>query len=174
VNTNTNIAKVMEKILLALTNMVILAPENLLMAVTNMTILAPIILAAISQDYWTLFVVGFVFAASVISHLVENHKYGMPGFIKVSKEVSYYWNRVDVFGCGLVVTRFLYLYVKYGPPITKWDALLTGISLVLNVASGYDKSNGNLKWFPYLTLHSIWHIMAGYLMATFLQKIYYG
>ena len=146
--------------------------ENLWMALTNLPILAPIHLACKNNDYWSCFVVGFVFVASFVSHLVENHKHGMPGFIKVSERVSYWWNRADVFGCGLVVGWAIVLYVVHRPPITYWDVLVTGVSLVINVVSEYDKYNASLKWVPYMMLHSIWHVMAGYLLFMFLHKIY--
>jgi len=143
------------------------------MAVTNLPILAPIYLACNHRDYWTAIAVGFVFVASFVSHLVENHKHGMPGFIKVSEQVSYYWNRVDVAGCALVAARVLYLYARHRPPITRKDVLLMGFSLAMNVVSEYDKYNPSLKWFPYIALHSIWHVMDGYLLFAFLQRLYY-
>jgi len=146
--------------------------ENLITTLTNLPMLAPIYYAYSNTDYLTTFIISFVFTGSFISHLIENHKHGMPGFIKVSKNTSYYWNRMDVIGCVLVIFRFVHLYFKHIPDITIIDMILILFALSLNVISEYDKFNPQLKWFPYLTLHSLWHIMAGHLMYIFLQKIY--
>lgn len=146
--------------------------ENLITTLTNLPMLVPIAKAYQHNDTATFYAILYVFAASFISHLVENHKHGMPGFYPVSTNTSYFWNRLDVLGCFIVGTRFLYLYLKYSPSVTFIDITLTIIAFLLNAISEYDKYNPDLKWFPYLTFHPIWHLAAAYLMNRFLNKIY--
>ena len=58
--------------------------ENLLVSLTNLTCLLPLYTTIINKDYYTFMSILFVSLASVISHLVENHKHGMPGYIGYS------------------------------------------------------------------------------------------
>lgn len=69
--------------------------ENLIVAVSNFPAIYPIITCYQNQDYITLITIGFVAIASLLSHVVENHKHGMPG-IGVSNQISYLLNRFDV------------------------------------------------------------------------------
>ena len=84
--------------------------ENLLVSLTNLTCLLPLYTTIINKDYYTFMSILFVSLASVISHLVENHKHGMPGYIVTTKLTSYYWNKLDVFGCLIIICRLSYLF----------------------------------------------------------------
>lgn len=146
--------------------------ENLITTLTNLPMLIPIVNAYHHDDILTFCAILYVFTASFVSHLVENHKHGMPGFYPVCTETSYFWNRLDVLGCYIVGARFVFLYLNHNPQITSTDLMLTVLAFSLNAISEYDKFNPDLKWFPFLTFHPIWHLMAAYLMNRFLNKIY--
>lgn len=83
--------------------------ENLLVALSNVLCYYPIRTALQNSDYLTASSIIFVSVFSVVSHLVENHKHGMTG-IWLSKEVSYFLNRLDVLSCFIVIIRFGYLF----------------------------------------------------------------
>lgn len=152
--------------------------RNIIVAASNATCVYPICKAVANRDYLTAGALSFVSAASIVSHLVENHKHGMPG-IGVSKRVSYILNRFDVLGCGLVALRLGYLYAsKYGlsPSIlmnNKWllvGALIAGLCLGI---SEHDKYNAKLQ-NVYMATHCVWHLAIFKLMDMFLTKVIYA
>jgi hypothetical protein len=152
--------------------------ENLLVAFSNFPCVYPISQSYDKGDYLTTSVIAFVSIASFVSHLIENHKHGMPG-IGFSKKVSYYSNRLDVLGCVLAGSRFAYLYyAKYGLPIDIILAnkltflLLTGPVILLKI-SEYDKYNPKLK-YRYIITHSIWHMSIFMAMNYFLSTFIYS
>ena len=148
--------------------------DNLPTTITNLLFLLPISKAYHHNDYLTASAISAVGTASFISHLVENHKHGMPGMIDVSKNTSYFLNRLDIFGCVIVALRFGYIFITNWKRmrISRMEVILTLSALICNMASEYDKHNSRLKYCLYIPLHSIWHIMAAMLMNTFLNKIY--
>ena len=148
--------------------------ENLITTLTNIPILLPIYQSYVFRDYVTTFCITFVFIASTISHLIENHKHGMPGAIPtISPRTSYIRNRLDVLGCAIVSIRFLILYIKYTPRLPYSEILFSALSLAVAALSEHDKYNPNTKWYPYLAFHPLWHLLAAHNMSLYLDKIYY-
>ena len=97
--------------------------ENFIVAISNFPAILPIYTSIINNDLTTTVAILFVALASFFSHIVENHKHGMPG-IGYSMQTSYFLNRLDVLGCFFVVLRLSYIfYEKYGisfAPIIKY------------------------------------------------------
>lgn len=147
--------------------------ENFIVAFSNLPVLLPIRESWKQGDTLTATTIGFVGLASFISHLAENHKHGMPG-IGLSKQVSYFLNRLDVLGCFLTGTRLGYLYyMKHGItiyPIAKRDIICASFAFLLLKISECDKYNSKLKWI-YIPLHSLWHISIFMIMNRFV-KVY--
>ena len=135
--------------------------ENLAVALSNLPVLLPLKTAVARGDFWTTMAIAFVGLASFVSHLVENHKHGMPGLGRVSPEMSYYLNRADVLGCILVVVRLGGLYIaRHGWRIwemRRMDLVSLGLAFVLLRISEYDKYNPDLKWI-YIVTHCAWHV----------------
>lgn len=138
--------------------------ENIIVAGSNLLCVLPIYTSYVNSDYYTFCAILFVASASIVSHLIECHKHGMPG-IGFSAKTSYIFNRLDVIGCGLVTSRLCYILIKkYG--ITgilnvlinnrQLMALSTGLIAVMAI-SEYDKYNPRLK-NRYILMHSIWHL----------------
>jgi hypothetical protein len=152
--------------------------ENLLVAFSNVPAIYSIYNSFTMADYLTCGAISFVAGASFVSHLVENHKHGMPG-IGFSQKTSYYLNRMDVLGCALVGTRFLYLYYsKYGLSLNvllnnKLTFANFAFSFIFLRISEYDKYNPKLKKL-YITTHCIWHVVVFSSMNYFLLKFIYG
>lgn len=151
--------------------------ENLLVALTNVPCVIPILTSLKQRDYVTATCVAFVSLASIVSHLFENHKHGMPG-LGLSPTVSYYLNRADVIGCIVVVTRFLQLYTRnYGSsitPILQNKSILVAflVSFFCLRVSEYTYS-AKYKWSLYIPFHSLWHLSIFPLMSAFLDRIIY-
>lgn len=151
--------------------------ENIFVALSNFPCIFPICLTFINKDYLTCGLISFVVSASFSSHLVENHKHGMPG-IGFSKQVSYVLNRVDVFGCLLIGSRFAQLYyLKYGLSIdiimkNKYVFLTYCLPFILGRISEFDKYNSKLKNI-YIMTHSLWHISIFMTMNAFLLNFIY-
>ncbi|QTF49193.1 hypothetical protein qu_301 [Acanthamoeba polyphaga mimivirus] len=151
--------------------------ENLIVAISNFPAVLPICLSFLKRDFITFGTITFVSIASFISHLIENHKHGMPG-IGFSQQTSYIWNRFDVLGCILSVARFSYLYYnRHGlnvVPIVnnKWLFAMTIPVFILLRVSEYDKYNPNLKT-RYIITHCMWHAGIFGLMHYFLKNIVY-
>src|SRR5665648_393423 len=88
---------------------------NLITAITNAPCIYPIYLSYAKSDYITTSILSFVSVASIVSHLAENHKHGMPGLFNISTNTSYILNRLDVFGAIMTGMRITYLYYqKFG------------------------------------------------------------
>lgn len=151
--------------------------ENIIVASSNFPFIYPTYLSLCSQDFYTFASLSFVSFWSIISHLLENHKHGMPG-IGNSKKISYITNRLDVFGCGLIISRLCYLYYqKYGcsiSPIIENKYLVTGLLLpiVFLQISEYDKYNPRRK-NSYIIFHSMWHITVFCSLGIFLNTFIY-
>ncbi len=152
--------------------------ENLFMSLNNFLCVLPIWKSWEKGDYITTITISFVSTMSIISHLAENHKHGMPGLLGLSKSASYYANRLDVFGSILTNIRFVWLYYqKYKlsiKPILENKSLL--IAFLLSGAcmkiSEYDNQNVSLK--PrYLVLHGLWHLSIYPIMHSFLTNLIY-
>lgn len=152
--------------------------ENLWMCLNNLPALLPISIASHYNDRITAGCITFVSSMSAISHLLENHKHGMPGFISISKSCSYFFNRLDVLGSIMTITRFMYIYYqKYGMSVdplikNKGIVLMALLSMLCNMISEYDNQNVFLK-NRYLLLHSIWHITIYPIMYLYLKNIIY-
>lgn len=151
--------------------------ENLVVALSNLPAIYPIRYALNHGDYKTAAVVSFVASCSFFSHLVENHKHGMPG-IGFNKTFSYYANRLDVLACIVTTSRFLCLYyTRYGmniPMLFRHKKFLTLCLLpfIFLRMSEYDKYNPKLKHF-YMLAHTIWHVSIFYTMKLFMQRFLY-
>ncbi len=147
--------------------------ENLWMCLNNLPCILPMINSYKNNDMITFSTIGYVASMSAISHLLENHKHGMPGFFTTN--LSYFFNRLDVIGSVLTIIRFLYLYyVKYGfnlQPINKYLIILTLLSFMCLKISEYDNQNILLKG-QYIFFHSLWHISIYPIMDSFLSIIY--
>lgn len=152
--------------------------ENLWMCINNIPAVLPLWSSLKHNDITTFLSVGFVSFMSAISHLVENHKHGMPGWINVSKNVSIITNKLDVLGSFLIITRMTYLYYnKYGIDISmlvsNWKLLLCVMMSVMCLKiSEYDNQNVLIKR-RYLVLHTIWHVTIYPLMFIYLESIIY-
>jgi len=147
--------------------------SNWIVALTNMPAILPIWQSVINQDYLTTACIGFVSFMSFVSHLVENHKHGMPG-IGYTKNTLYVLNRLDVVGAVSTGLRFMYLYyVKFGfsvKGIIEHPYLAMGalIAFLLLRISEYDKYNVQLRTM-YMITHSLWHVSIFVMMYYFLQ-----
>jgi hypothetical protein len=150
--------------------------RNILVAFSNTFAIFPIYQSIIYGDYLTCLVLTFV-TSSFISHLVENHKHGMPG-IGFSKNISYFLNRLDVFGCVMVILRLMYLYWLTNGFYLMWiynNNIIVYWSLItfsLNFISEYDKYNVTLQPL-YLVTHILWHINIFLLIDYFLRHLIY-
>lgn len=151
--------------------------ENILVAFSNIPCYFPIRTALQNSDSLTASALIFVSSASFLSHLVENHKHGMPG-IGISRQVSYILNRFDVLGCIMVGLRFGCLfYSKYGLSIkplflNKQLFLFSALSFLFLRISEHDKYNPKLKYL-YIPAHCIWHISIFTIMNNFLTDVIY-
>lgn len=144
---------------------------NIILAVSNFTCLSPLIFSFKNKDFITFGCILFVSLASFSSHLIENHKHGMEG-IGFSKRTSYVLNRLDVFGCLITTSRFLYLYImKHGITFDK-RLLIYLFPLILLRISEYDKYNVQLK-NRYVVCHTLWHFSVFVCMKDFLQTLIY-
>lgn len=151
--------------------------ENLLVAITNAPAIYPISKSILRKDYWTTTALGIVTVASVVSHLIENHKHGMPG-LGFSQNTSYYLNRMDVAGCAALCARLAYCYwSKYRFDLSAiyqrpYLIAATIFTMFLGRISEYDKYNAKLKWF-YIPTHCAWHLSVFPLIGYFLEKVIY-
>ncbi|AGF84914.1 hypothetical protein QJ854_gp868 [Moumouvirus goulette] len=150
---------------------------NIIVGISNLPAYYAIKLSYINHDYLTCSSLMFVATASVISHIVENHKHGMSG-VGFSKTTSYILNRFDVLGCALNIARFGYLYYsKYG---MNFDIFMRNksyiyfflVSFLLLRISEYDKYNPELKNI-YVVTHCLWHISIFTFIYGFLNKFIY-
>lgn len=151
--------------------------ENIIVAISNLPSLYPIYISYMNEDYTTCASMAFVAGASFISHLIENHKHGMPG-IGFSITTSRVANKFDVLGCYGVISRFAYLYYKkYGfdfnvvkkhYPLSCY-AILCFICLYI---SERDKYNPALKK-RYIGAHITWHMGIFTVMGKFLSNLIY-
>jgi len=151
--------------------------ENIVVALTNYPVIYSIDLAFDKMDYLTGIILLNIGSASFLSHLIENHKHGMPG-IGFSSSTSYYLNRWDVISCILVAIRFGYLYWK------KYDCNMTTLiknksmifefvfAMVILHLSECDRYNPKLKYM-YIILHGTWHLKIFNLLYHFLDKVIY-
>ena len=147
--------------------------ENLFVALTNFPIVLPLRAALKNRDYVTVFTVGFVGVASFLSHLVENHKHEMPGFLSLfgidfPLEWSYGLNRCDVLGVILVSLRFGQIYHQrfgwcFRPIIQKGCLVKWVFAVCLNL---FSEHGTELKWV-YLITHCAWHFWVFVLMEEF-------
>lgn len=150
--------------------------ENILVALSNVPSIFPIYQAHKNNDIVTLSCISFVSVFSFLSHLVENHKHGMPG-IGISPKISYILNRLDVLGCIFAVSRFGKIFLSdlsILKSITNDKHIMIGLPLVLasSVISEYDKYNPKLK-HRYVLFHCLWHIGIFYQMNRVLSNHVY-
>lgn len=149
--------------------------ENVIVAFTNFPVILPLETAWKNNDITSFFVILFVGVASIVSHLAENHKHGMPGLFTISKSRSYLLNRLDVMGVYITLLRFLYLYfTKFGLStqfiILNYKLCCALIcSFMLNIISEYDKTQNTKNIF--IVTHSLWHIFIFILMDKFYLQL---
>ncbi|VBB18245.1 hypothetical protein YASMINEVIRUS_708 [Yasminevirus sp. GU-2018] len=147
---------------------------NLINAFSNYFVINAVNLCLSRNDYLTSFVLAFVGVASFVSHLVENHKHNLPGVPGSTRTISIVTNKLDVFGCFLVIMRFgLLYYRRYGldPSLFINIPVLTSITffaLMLNIISERVQyvADSNVL---FTIIHSLWHI----LIFKMLGAIYY-
>ncbi len=144
--------------------------ENVIVASSNVFGILPVITCFKHVDFLTGSVIGLTVGASTISHLVECHKHCMNG-IGYSREVSSYWNRLDVFFAHASAIRIGYLMFKKGNKIPSYILIMLLGSLGLNLISEYDKYNCDIKT-RYIILHSLWHISIFNIINGILKNIY--
>lgn len=151
--------------------------ENIIVSTTNCIAIFAARQSYNNKDNITLLFLLFTTLASFFSHLIENHKHGMPG-LGFSVTTSYILNKIDVLSCYLLVGRIAYLYYsKYGISISpiienKQIILHIIISLIFLAISEYDKYNTNLK-LSYIITHSLWHINIFFVIDTFFKQYIY-
>ncbi len=146
--------------------------ENVLVACSNVCALYPISLAYNAGDHVGTFVLSASLVTSFISHLVENHKHGMPGFVRVSNHTSLLWNRADVvcaYGVVLYVGWIYFAKFPYG----FYDAKMVhlAIALACGAISEWDKSAAT-KWRVFIPFHCAWHVLIFYLVGKVLNVVY--
>jgi len=149
---------------------------NFITSITNFTAYFPIYTSFINNDIITTLSLSFVATMSTFSHLIENHKHGMKG-IGFSKELSIITNKLDVFGCVIMISRLGYLY--YNKNMFSLDLLSNNKTLLVstlllfgcNKLSEYDNQNVKLR-NRYVVLHSIWHTGVYLAINKFLHLIY--
>ena len=133
--------------------------NNLINAFTNF----PFIFAAKAADPITR---KFIFAAGVSSaiyHLFENHKHNIHGITTVSRQTSYYLNRLDVLSANMLIIRMLHVYyTRYGftgEYFTNhpWFSMFLLGSFSCNLISEYYPPIAN-KPALYTIVHSTWHL----------------
>jgi len=145
---------------------------NVIMAASNIGCIQPIMTALQHNDTITLSVLIFVSLASTVSHLFETHKHGMYGF-GVSKELSYFLNRLDVIGCVMLVSRFLYISPDFRMIQFNHIVILT-IAFIVNIYSEHDAHNAERK-YKYMLFHCVWHFLIYKWMNVFLKTyVYYN
>ena len=150
---------------------------NLVLALSNFPVIYPVYQSIINNDYWTTVPIVFVGAMSFVSHLVENHKHGMPG-IGFSESTSYILNRLDVLGSIMTGSRFAYLYYqKFGFSLTgivqnKFLFCWALLSFLFLRISEYDKYNPKLQ-NKYIVTHCAWHFNIYMVMNYFLKYVIY-
>lgn len=136
----------------------------------------PIYQAYKYADYWTTGVISFVSVASIFSHLIENHKHGMPGY-GFSSWTSRLYNKLDVFGSMLTIFRMMQLYyIKYGLDLFPlWYkkyliAALFGSFLCLRLS---ERDHSSATRDKYMILHIIWHVTIYPIMYLYLKDVIY-
>lgn len=152
--------------------------ENIITAVTNIVCILPIYRALQNQDVLTALVITTVGLASTISHLAENHKYGMPGVLGVTQRTSWILNQMDIAAELLTLCRLLFLYLLiYGWSLTPFyvnpvECMSMLSPLTLLRISSYN--NQNAQWKPiYLVCHNLWHITVFYSIYHYLTYFVY-
>ena len=154
--------------------------NNVITAITNITCIFPIYKSFMYGDWITTGILSFVSIASIISHLVENHKHGMIGCFDVSNNTSSLLNRIDVVGSVMTFGRLLYLYYqKYsgrciGPIIySPWTWFMMFIPFLFLMISEHDKYNPRNRKL-YVVTHSVWHLSVFASINYFLNKFIYS
>ena len=151
--------------------------ENIVVAFTNFTIFYPIVVTLNNNDVITCICICFVGIFSFLSHLIENHKHGMPG-IGLSQQLSYIANRLDVLGVILVCTRVAYIYytiigISINPflgNVALTMALI--ISTICNLLSEKVFYREKEK-YEYMLFHCIWHLSIFLILGKFYKIIVY-
>ncbi len=159
---------------------------NIYLAISNVLVILPLRTSYLNGDIITFSTIFFVGLMSFLSHLFENHKHGMKGFISVpinininincSYSLSYVLNRFDVLGCIFVLVRFLQLFYKYMYNYNEYVLndiniiVMALFSLSLNLISEYDKTIKTRC--RYVITHSLWHVCIYYVMDCFLIQYY--
>lgn len=146
---------------------------NIIVAFSNLPCLLPIYTSIYNNDLFTAIPIVSVSLFSFVSHLIENHKHGMPG-IGLSTKISYFANRLDVISCIAVILRMLFIYYqRYGLVLHNNCFFLSLLmSFVILQISEYDKYNAKLR-NRYIVCHYIWHISIFLLMQYFLENMIY-
>ncbi len=137
--------------------------ENILIACSNYPAIKIIQSTQNNNDIITYIILLFTISISFLSHLFENHKHGMSGWY-LSRDWSFFLNRLDLLGVIVTLSRFLYLYyIKYGWDLSvliphQYPLFLTFSGIVFNIISEYDQQNPELKAI-YIIAHIMWHLI---------------
>lgn len=144
---------------------------NLITSLSNIVCLYPLKLSYDNNDNLTFYTLLFLFIASFVSHLIENHKHGM-GDPYVSQNISYVLNRVDNVAAVMFAIRMIPIVLKVQYQIDRSDIVLTMITCCLGWIS---ESEQTLKTRTrYIICHSLWHIGAFLMINQILLIYYYG
>jgi energy-converting hydrogenase Eha subunit G len=141
--------------------------ENWIIALSNLPALAPLYLAlVVHRDLLTTLCLALVATASFVSHLLENHKHGMPGaWPGISAASSIAWNRWDRLGVLLCCTRGAWLF--WHKPPTLWLLASMLAASGLNLLSEWDKTPETRTFF--IVTHSLWHVCIFTCIALYLS-----
>lgn len=149
---------------------------NIMVSASNLSVIIPLYQSVINQDYLTTTIISFVGVMSTISHLIENHKHGMPG-IGLSQHISILTNRLDVIGAVIIGSRLIHMfYQKFGFDVGhlifnhSGFLLASFITFLMGFVSEYDKYNPKLR-SQYMITHCFWHTGVYSSMYYFLKNI---
>ncbi len=138
--------------------------SNVLLATSNVIAVYPLKIAYEQNDYISMGCIGFVGAASFVSHLFQSHKQNQIGF-GTSMKMSKWLNAMDLLGCGLMSLRLIYLYWNSKKSLS----LCAQISLLLSVAVNIIAESCRTK-NSFVLAHSCWHLVIFFWIGKFIQK----
>lgn len=127
-----------------------------------------------SKDIFSLMSLIFVTTFSFLSHLLQNDKHNLIGYYPVSKNTSYYLNKLDVLGVIILLIRIGMVYHnRYGFDLKFFEKhkkftfllLISGISNI--ISEKYPPIANDPSLFT--LIHAFWHISIFSLLDYFLS-----
>jgi len=137
-------------------------PQWFSLVFSNLAFVPVISLAYNANDFTTFGCMTYVALASSLFHIVECHRYNMIG-IGASKYQSYCCQKIDHHACLIIGLRFAHLVISahYIPSFFDLVFLVTSFQILKLSCNMY-----------YIQLHTLWHLMAGYMGYANLLAIY--